>query len=70
MWLNPWKRYKISKVFLVISSMHILKKPVINLRNQLGYDNRPYPVSFMILALTKDYTYMVTNDGIPTLESS
>ena len=33
------------------------------LSDRLGFDNRPYPKSFISLMWMKDYTYMVINDG-------
>ena len=36
---------------------------VITLNDRLGFDNWLYPKSFMSFMRTKDYTYMVINDG-------
>ena len=34
-----------------------------NLSDRLGFDNWPYPKSFMNLMWMKDYTYMEIDDG-------
>ena len=34
-----------------------------NLSDRLGFDDWPYPKSFMSLMWMKDYTYMVIDDG-------
>ena len=64
-WLKEWDAMKsLAKVVEISEEFPMISTSIsTNLSDRLGFDNWPYPKSFMSLMWMKDYTYMVIDDG-------